>query len=165
MSELASFFLNSDARVIQYEMLRVSHPNFTQVFNLVRNNPDGVTATVGGTPTFFQYLPMRMTKGTETTDLSQSIRVDLGDLGVVWPAQLDAVTAADGFGTKPTVTYWAFRSDDLSSPLFGPFDLEVTNFSFNDVGASFEATAPRLNVLSTGVLYSVAQFPMLRGVL
>lgn len=162
---LIDYFLNSEAKVVQLELLRISHSAFTQTFNLVRNHPDGVTITMGGGDVFFQYMPMRIQRGGEANDLAQSIRVDLGDLGEVWPDQLDAIRAADAFGEKPKVTYWTYRSDDLSAPLRGPIDLEVTDFSFNRQGASFEAKAPRLNVLSTGMTYLVSLFPTLRGVL
>lgn len=160
------FFLSSRADVVQLELIEVSHPNFTKTYRIVRNARKGVTVVLPDLgPTAFQFFPLRISKGSSQDDLSQSLRIDIGDLGEEWPEQLDAVAAADGLSTKPTVRYWAYRSDDLSAPLVGPLSYEVKSFSFSREGASFEATAPQLNMLGTGELYKLDRFPMLRGFL
>lgn len=162
----AAFFLSSRADVVQLELIEVTHPNFTRAYRIVRNARRGVTVTLPDLgPTAFEFFPLRISKGSSQDDLSQSMRIDIGDLGEEWPEQLDAVAAADGLGTRPTVRYWAYRSDDLSAPLVGPLTFEVKTFSFSRDGASFEAEAPQLNALGTGELYKLDRFTMLRGFL
>lgn len=166
MSEYSEFFLSSKSSVVQLDTLEISHPNFTQVYRVVRNAVAGVTVTLEtGASAAFTYYPLRITGVGLRENLDFGIKVDLGDLGEVLPAELDAVAAADGYETKPTVIYRTYRSDDLSAPLFGPINLEVKAFNFNREGSTFEARAPSLNVNKTGELYSLDRFPMLRGFL
>lgn len=162
----AEFFLKSRASVVQLELLEVSHPAFTQVYRIVRNAAAGVTVTLeDDTEEDFLYYPCRVTSLGNRMDLDYAFRIDLGDLGEVLPLELDAVAEADAFDVKPSVVYRTYRSDDLSQPLFGPLELEVPSFSFKAEGASFVARAPRLNETTTGELYKIDRFPMLRGFL
>ena len=164
MSTYSEFFLNSSSSVVQLELLEISHSAFTQTYFVVRNAVNGVTVTLENLSTpFFEYYPLRITPLGSRDDLDQAIRIDFGDLGEVLPAELDAVGDAFGFTEKPIVKYRAYRSDDLSAPLIGPWVLEVTNFNFNREGSSFEAKAPSLNVNRTGEAYKIARFSMLRG--
>lgn len=166
MSDYTEFFLNGATAVIQYELIEIYHPSFTQTYRRVRNAVSGVTVTLETAAVeTFTYYPMNITPLGTRDDLDQGFRIDLGDIGEILPTELDAVDTANTFGTKPTVTYRTYRSDDLTAPLFGPINLEVTSFSFNREGASFEAKAPQLNVNKTGEIYKQERFPMLRGFL
>lgn len=166
MSQYSEFFLNSKSSAVQYELLEISHPAFTQSYFIVRNNTDGLTVTLeDDTEQAFDYYPLRVAPAGSREDLDFGIRVDVGDLGEVLPQEFDAVESADGYGTKPVVKYRLYSSDDLTAPMLGPFTLEVTSFSFTREGASFEAKAPSLNVNRTGELYRVDRFPMLKGFL
>ena len=84
---------------------------------------------------------------------------------VIVPQELDLIRQADGFGTKPTVIYRSFRSDDLTAPLDGPYELEAEQFACDAFTCSFVAGAPQLNLLGTGEIYTLARFEMLRGFL
>lgn len=164
MTDYTEYFLNSESSVIQYETLEISHPDFSKTYRIVRNNPNGITATIeGGSSVAFTYYPLRIENAGIKDDLDQSIRVHLGDLGEVLPLELDAVYTANGFDTKPTVIYRTYRSDDLTSILFGPVTLEIDGLAFTREGASFEARAPYLNISKTGEIYTIDRFPMLRG--
>lgn len=166
MSAYTEFFLNSPSSVVQLELLEVSHPDFTATYRVVRNAVAGVTVTLEtGAAATFDYYPLRVTPAGIRDTLDFGLRIDLGDLGEVLPAEVDAVTDAGGFGIKPTVVYRTYRSDDLSVPLFGPLTLRVTSFSFTREGSTFEAQAPTISVASTGELYKLDRFPMLRGFL
>jgi hypothetical protein len=167
MSAYSEFFLNSRASVVQLELLEVSHPDFLQTHRIVRNAAAGVTVDLSDDErgVHFIYYPAQVSSTGARDDLDSAIRVQLGDLGEVLPAEFDAVDAAGGFLIKPRVRYWVFRSDALSNPIFGPLNLEVTTFSFNSQGSSFEAQAPRLNLNRTGERYKLDRFPMLRGFL
>lgn len=164
MSSYAEYFLNSASTVIQFDLLEISHPNFTQVYRVVRNAADGLTVTLeNDEEVFFRYYPLGVKPISNSDDLEQRLQVQLGDLGEVLPRELDAVSSANGFKTKPTVIYRTYRSDDLSAPLLGPLYLEVTEFNFTREGSAFEAKAPSLNINRTGEVYKLARFPMLRG--
>jgi hypothetical protein len=164
---LADFFLASDSTVWQLQLLEISHSAFSKTHRIVQNHPDGVMVDIGGVEgvKIFDYFPLRISRGTEGNDLSQTLQIDLGDLGEVWPTELDLVFAADASDEKPRVRYWTYRSDDLTAPLTGPLELEVGDFSYAREGVSFEARAPKLNVLGTGELYTVDRFQMLRALL
>lgn len=162
----AEFFLNSRSSVVQLELMEISHPNFTKVYRVVRNAVKGITVTLETSASAtFDYYPMRIENNGSKDDLDQSLTITLGDLGEVLPKELDSVASADGFSVKPVVTYRTYRSDDLTSPLFGPVILEVESFAFNREGSTFTAKAPSLNINKTGELYKLERFPMLRGFL
>lgn len=162
----AEFFLNSKSSIVQLELMEISHPNFTKVYRIVRNAVKGITVTLEtGASASFDYYPMRIENNGSKDDLDQSFTITLGDLGEVLPKELDSVASAQGFDVKPVVTYRTYRSDDLTSPLFGPVLLEVESFAFNREGSTFTAKAPSLNVNKTGELYKLERFPMLRGFL
>ena len=162
----AAFFLNSKASVVQLELLEVSHADFSKTYRIVRNAVDGVTVTLetGSTATF-EYYPLKIEASTTLDDLDYSIKVHLGDLGEVIPAEIDRLQDAGSMLVKPTVVYRAYRSDDLSTPLVGPIQLEIASISLTKEGSSFEAKAPSLSLSKTGEVYSLERFPMLRGLL
>lgn len=166
MSDYSEFFLNTASSVVQLELLSISHPNFTQTYNIVRNSRLPVTVTLeDASEEEFSYYPLRITSIGARTDLDAGFQIDVGDLGEVLPQELDAVSTANGWLTKPTVIYRTYRSDDLTAPLFGPLTLELSTFTFTKEGASFEARAPSLNMNRTGENYDLARFPTLRGFL
>jgi hypothetical protein len=166
MSEYSEFFLASESTVVQLELLEISHPDFTQTYRIVRNAVDGVTVTLEDLSVEdFEYYPLKITSVGTRENLDYGVKIDFGDLGEVLPTELDRIALLDGYGTKPTVKYRTYRSDDLTTPLFGPVILEVSSFSFTREGSTFEAKAPSLNINSTGEIYNFDRFPMLRGFL
>jgi len=166
MSDYSEFFLSSKSSIVQLELLEISHPDFTQTYYIVRNATNGVTVTLEDLSVQeFTYYPLKITNVGNREDLDFGLRIDLGDLGEVLPVEIDAISSASGFETKPTIKYRTYRSDDLTAPLLGPYTLEVDAFSFNREGSSFEARAPSLNINRTGELYKIDRFPMLRGFL
>lgn len=164
MSNYSAFFLNTPSSVVQLELLEISHPSFTKVYRIVRNAINGVTVTLEDSSVHtFDYYPLQITPTTASDDLDQALKIDLGDLGQVLPTELDAVAAAANFKVKPTCKYRAYRSDDLTAPLLGPLSFVISEISFTKQGASFNAGAPKLNISSTGEIYSMDRFPGLRG--
>lgn len=165
-SAALSYFLGSTRDVVNLELIEISHPDFTQTYRRVRNARDGVTVTLeDASQATFDWYPMDITEVSDTADLDTGFRISFGDLGEVLPKERDAVLAADGMGTKPTVVYRSYRSDDLSAPLIGPLVLEANSFTFGEQGATFEAAAPYVNVNTTGESYNLTRFHMLRGFL
>lgn len=166
MSNYSEFFLKTASRVVQLECLEIYHPNFSKVYRLVRNATLGVAVRYeDGVVYQHDYYPLKSTHQGSRGDLDQGIQVNLGDLGEVVPLELDAVRAANGFSVKPTLKYRTFRSDDLNNVLYGPIVLEITTFSSNKEGTTFEAKAPVLSSNKTGEIYSLDRFQGLRGLL
>lgn len=167
MSAYSEYFLNSRSDVVQLDLVEITHPDFTQAYRIVRNARLGVTVDLApdelAVP--FVYYPAKVESMGARDDLEAAIKIDLGDLGEMIPAEMDAVAQAGGFMTKPSVRYWTFRSDDLTAPIYGPLHLEVPSFSFSEDGASFEAKAPALNSTKTGERLTLDRFPPQRGFL
>ncbi|MFZ1074800.1 MAG: DUF1833 family protein [Minisyncoccia bacterium] len=167
----AAFFLNSASSVAHLETVEINHPSFLRgnndsgkTYSIVRNAMYGLTATLEtGVSRNFLYYPLALTPTGATDDLDQKIKVSLGDLGDLLSVERDNVVAAGTTGTKPTMTYRVYRSDDLSTPIDGPFTYEIPAIARKRDGASFEAGAPKLNTNQTGEIYSITKFPMLRG--
>jgi len=166
MSRYSEFFLRSQSHIIQYETIELSHPNFSQVYRVVRNCADGLTATLEtGSTVSFIYRPILIRDRGLRDDLDQAMEISFGDVGTILPTELDRVREADNFDVKPTLLYRTYRSDDLTYPLFGPMRLEVHNLAFNEECCTISARAPLLNVNKTGEIYQFERFPMLRGFL
>lgn len=169
MSAYSEFFLGSRADVIQLELFELSHPYFTQTYRIVRNARDGESETVDLSPdelaVEFTYYPAKVAQLGSRDDLDFGIRIDVGEVGEVIPAELDAVAEAGAFRIKPALRYWAFRSDDLAAPIFGPAVLEVPEFAMAPEGTSLVARAPQLNANKTGERQTLDRFPMQRGFL
>ncbi len=166
MSDLAEFFLNSPSRVILFETVQISHPSFSKIYRIVRNARFGITATIeGASIVTFDYYPMKIETTGSNGTLDQSFRFTVGDLGSLIHDEIDRVAAAETFSTKPVVVYRAYRSDDLTLPIYGPIMLEITNMPINHEGFTFEAKPYQANANSTGEIYTLDRFPGLRGFL
>ncbi len=167
MSDLAEFFLHSAPSVAQLDCLEIAHPDFSQTYRIVRNHEDGVSVTHEGPagPFAYTYYPARVLPISVRDDLVQALSITLGDVGDVIAKEIANVWEANGLNTRPSLTYRAYRSDDLSAPMLGPLVLELVNVTTAREGASFEARAPELNASRTGELYDVTRFPMLKAFL
>ena len=154
------FFLASQHDVIQFETLEISHPQFSKVYRLVRNNDQGLEAGLeeDGGNVVFDFVPMTINEKRTKANLDYGISITFGDLGMLLPQELERVRANSGFSTKPTLIYRTYRSDDLSSPMFGPISLEVTKIVSTKKGSTFDAEAPILNLTKTGELYDKKRF-------
>ncbi len=159
------FFLNTSGEVVQLEMFVISHPNFSRDFAICRNcREDGITVKhENGDWVDYEYLPVKIDPKGAADDLDQSLAVTIGDLGEIIPKELSRVRAAGGLLIKPTLTYRTYRSDDLDSPMLGPFIFEMGDLSFNAEGVGFTARAPSLNITKTGEIYDLERFPTLRA--
>lgn len=161
------YFLNSNSSIVQLEGLEISHPNFTQTYYVCRNcSRAGITLThEDSTSHAYIYYPLKIKAAVADETLECKLQITMGDLGEILPKEFDAVFAANGFGTKPTVKYRTWRSDDLTTPLYGPLTLQITTFSSQADATQFDAGAPSLNINLTGEEYTIDRFPMLRGFL
>lgn len=163
MSDYINFFLNSSSSVIQYECVEISHPNFSKVYRIVRNNSEGLEVTLETAEVVtFDYYPLKLTPAETSDNLDFSINVEFGDVGEVIPTEIERVVLYDGFATKPIFKYRSYRSDNLLLPMFGPLVLEIQEMTTNREGTVFEARAPKANLNATGLKYSIDKFPSLR---
>ena len=167
MPDYVGFYLNSSGSVVRIECFEFSHPSFTKVYRVVRNVTAGITLThEDGLPYNYDYYPLKIDRSNTTDDLDEGLSIGMGQLGDELPLEFDLVNNGAYSDTVPVLKYRVYRSDDLTAPMFGPSILEVRGCSFDDAGqASFEATAPRLNTTTTGEIYTLDRFPMLRGFL
>lgn len=161
MSQYTEFFLSSPSDIVQYEMIEIAHSQFSQTWRLTRNAPDGFSA--GGQ--VWTYCPMTIEPNGARTDLEFSIRITLGDTGTILQTELEAVRAAGGNSTRPTIVYSTFSSAAPAAPLAGPFTLEVQEVALTREGAMFECKPQILYRNRTGMLYLPVHFPSLRGFL
>lgn len=163
MSEASEYLLGSAPSVVRLDTLEISHPNFSQTYRLVATVPPGTTSIEAMSETW-EYCPMQVLPIAASDDMVQALNVTLGDVGDIIAKETEAVWDANGLNTRPTLTYRAFRSDNLAAPIAGSERvLEIASVTATREGASFEARAPELNQSRTGTLYTDAVFPMLRG--
>lgn len=167
MSLYSQFFLGSSPHIVQLDCLELLHPNFanTAGWRVVRNAVKGVTVDHegGGGTFFYDYYPMTIKPVGSSSDLGQALRVTFGDLGVIVASELSQLQRENAMGIRPTAKFRTYRSDSLSAPLSGPLILEVTKITTSEEGCTLECQAPNVNNTRTGILYTIDQFPMLRG--
>lgn len=166
MSEYTEFFLSSKASIVQLELLEIAHSSFLQIYYVVRNAVNGVTVIhEDSSSVAYVYCPMQLGLTGPRDDLDQILTVNFGDLGTIFSENIESVRADNSSAELPTVIYRTYRSDDLTTPLYGPLYLEIRKVAMTAEGAKFEARAPSLNKNKTGEKYSIARFPMLKGLL
>jgi hypothetical protein len=181
MTAYHEYFFGSAPAVAQLELMEITHPRFSQVFRIVRNtdqdelteldaagnNKRGVIVLHegGDGPYEYEYLPVAITKIGTGNDLDQILKVDIGDLGSVIPAQIDLARAGNDMRIKPEVRYRVYRSDDTTETglIFGPTIHEITTITRSKSGCSFEAVSPRLGITRTGKRYTTVRFPMMKA--
>jgi hypothetical protein len=164
--QYAKYFLDGGVAIVRIECFEISHPNFTKTYYVTPSALAGVTVTHEDSSShLYTFYPIDTKWNEQQNDLDNSIDVQLGDVGNIFPLELDAIEQADGFSIKPTVKYRLYRSDDLTAPMFGPSILEAQLFAQTAEGVAFTAQAPQLSLNKTGQVYNLTRFPMLRGFL
>lgn len=167
------FFLDSKKSVIEFETIEISHVAFSRSFFLVCNATNGLTANIEPqqpiagqeqtTERTFDYMPMQITQNSTRGDLDFGIEIVFGDLGELLTGEIKRVRNHAQRLVKPILIYRSFRSDDLSSPMDGPFKLQISSISFNQEGSTFVAAPPTINSSRTGEVYTTSRFKGLRG--
>ncbi|MCG2572391.1 DUF1833 domain-containing protein [Acinetobacter sp. ME22] len=144
------------------ECIEIKHSLWATPLRYVTNMADGVS--VGHDSSYFNYdyVPLQIDKGSSSDDLDQTLAITIGDLGEIVPDLIDQILDA-GSTERPQVTYRAYSSLDLSTPILVIDNLEVTDQSSDYQGTTFNAEAPKLNAVGTGLLFTKANFPTLIG--
>lgn len=161
MSSYASFYLDAPGSIVQLECIEISHPSFSQVYRYVRNDEDGVIA--GGNA--YLYQPMSIKRNNVTNDLEQTISITFADMDDSLTDAIKNIQKSQWPSERPKFVLKIFRDDDLGQPMEQLQTLEIPTVSKNSEGLmTFDAQAPELNSVKTGLLYTFKDYPLLRGI-
>ncbi|QZA70463.1 minor tail protein [Erwinia phage AH03] len=165
MSEYSEFFLKSKSSIVGLETVEISHPKFSKVYRIVRNNTKGISATIeDGSVVTFSYYPLKIEFDGMKDDLDSGMKITLGDLSEILPVEMDNLNG--DFSVKPTIKYRVYRSDDLTTPIYGPIVYGADDISFDGLDSTIDAQAPSLNNNRTGIIYDLSgKFRTLKGFL
>ena len=167
VDELLKFFLSSTRDVALIELLEIKHSAISRTWRITYYDPKGITVRhEDGQEYHYDYLPLSIVPDGMAADLDSGLRIDLGDLGEMMPAEIDSIAKAGRLNEKPLVYYRIYSSDNLDSPLTGPLVYQVKSVTRNNEGCSLDAAAPLVNASGTGTIYSLdGPFELLRDYL
>lgn len=158
MSDYTSFFLNSHGGVLPLECVEIAHSTFAEPARFVKNDTNGVTAE----GLRYEYQPMSIKRNNVSNDLEQTLSITLADMD---DSFFKKILLAMETNERPSVVFKLFSDQDLTTPLMTLQKLEIASLSKDHTGlATFEAQAPELNSVKTGRVYTLEDFPLLRGI-
>ena len=158
MGDYTSFFLNNHGGAVVLECLEITHPSFNEPARFIKNDTDGVIAEGQS----YEYQPMSIKRNNVSNDLEQQLSITLADMEDHFFKQV--INTMDS-NTRPSVVFKLFSDQDLETPLMTMQKLEIASLSKDGSGlATFEAQAPELNSVKTGRIYTLEDFPLLRGI-
>lgn len=163
MNELEDFHLDSSPSVAMFECIEVSHNLWPEPLRYVTNNAFGITATnEDGKQAVYQYMPIKISKGSTSDNLNQKINITVGDLGQVVPHLLKTISDADS-REAIKVIYRAFASNNLDRPMDVVMGLEAVNMNRDWQGTTFDAAASGTNLTGCGRIYTSELCPSLKS--
>ena len=158
MGDYTSFFLNNHGGAVILECLEITHSTFTEPTRFVKNDTNGVIAE----GLHYEYQPMSIKRNNVSNDLEQQLSITLADMEDHFFKQV--INTMDS-NTRPSVVFKLFSDQDLVTPLMTMQKLEIASLSKDSAGlATFDAQAPELNSVKTGRIYTLEDFPLLRGI-
>lgn len=158
MDDFTSFFLNNHGGAVVLECLEITHPSFNESARFIKNDTDGVIAEGQS----YEYQPMSIKRNNVSNDLEQQLSITLADMEDHFFKQV--INTMDS-NTRPSVVFKLFSDQDLETPLMTMQKLEIASLSKDSAGlATFDAQAPELNSVKTGRIYTLEDFPLLRGI-
>lgn len=171
IDDIKSFHLDSTPSIALLETLEVSHSTWEKPIRVVTNHADGLTARNElGQYVTYQFAPLLIGKGETSDNLDQNLKITLGDLGETIPPLIDKIRIADS-DELPQVVYRAYAFDASAMMLAKetPIDiikgLVVTTMSRDAHATTFEAKTADKNMLKTGRIYTIYDYPDLKGLL
>ena len=162
MANQNSFFLTDTSAVRKVDTIELNHPDWVAPFyfqsewineEMVATNEDGITVT-------YQYQLFEVDRSNVVADLDQGVSITFAD----YIDELKtAINSADHMQAV-TLKYRMFRDDDLTSPLDFIQTLQILKVN-NDANGTvtFEASAEQLNSVKTGDVYTLNNYPLLKG--
>lgn len=163
MSELNDFYLDSTPSSGLIECVEISHSLWPQPLRYVTNHAFGVTVKhENGVTTAYEFMPLQLQKGASSNDLDRTLSITVSDLGEVVPQLLKIIRDANSI-ERPRVIMRSYSSANLNAPFSIEDGLEVEDRTSNHEATTFKAATKRANSTGTGMLYTVENFPSLRG--
>lgn len=163
MTDLTEFHLDSSPAVVLLECIEIKHSLWPNPLRYVTNHADGITVKhEDGLSYAYEFIPLQLNKGGTADNLDQSISITVGDLGQVVPQLIKLIRDANS-EERPQVIYRAYMSSNLDSPTHIIDGLGVEVMSRDQQATTFDAVAQRLNSVGTGRIYTVDEFPSLKG--
>jgi len=161
-----NYWLKGTRGQVRIECIEIKHPSFTKNYRFTRNAMQGIRAkNEVGYWLDYEYLPIDIRASRSASDLEQGFTIGIGDVGEVMPKEIDRLRNGQYPNIRPTVNYRVYLSDDLTKPSMSVLDLEITDNQPQKRGAVFVCKARDLNKLATGIVYTLKDFPSLRGLL
>jgi len=149
---------------VRLECIEITHPSFSRHYRFVRNHADGVRVKhENGNWYDYDYLPVTIKPAKSSDDLQQSFTIGIGDVGTVMPFEIDRLRRGSYPNVRPTLNYRVFLTSDLTTPSTSVLGLEITDNQPQKQGAVFVCKARELNKTSTGIVYTIKDFPGLIG--
>lgn len=148
------FYLRATSGIAIFSAIELIHPDFTLRF---QNWDDEQAIVLDGL--IYQYGQFNIGFSNVSTDLEQQITVNFFE-------QVDILKTAfkSASHLQPVEFNWLrFRSDDYDTPLDARYGLYIKQPSYNTTGLSFIASAEGLNDVSTGEIYTLELYPLLKG--
>lgn len=153
-----SFFLTDNSGVVLINTIEINHTSFSTPFLAQCDYIDKDLTIQSRT---YKYHQFEITKGEVTSNLEQSLTVSFDDYDDELKNKINAASSI----SKMTLIYKIYREDSLSSPLDSIQTLEIPNVNYDSNGnVTFEARAQRLNSVATGLVYTINDYPLLKGV-
>lgn len=160
-----SFYLSGNPDDVRLKLVDISHPAWSKPYLIVQNHSDGVTVKHEDSISYnYEYVPITIQMGNNSDDLDQEITIGVGDLGEIFPTELDAIRASALYAhVRPTLNYREYNLSDLSKPQLTITGLEATDYEPKKEGAVFVCRAKQMNLTKTGEVYTLDNTPTLRG--
>lgn len=159
------FWLRGDPTDVRLRMIEVTHPAWSQTYYIVQNYADGITVQhEDGLFYDYEYVPLTIQLGASNDDLDQSITIGVGDLGDIFPQEIDAIRESSEYAKiKPTVNYREYYLSDLTAPKVSILGLDVVTYDPQEEGTVFECQAKQMNLTASGETFNLNTFKTMRG--
>lgn len=153
------FYLKATSGIARIDAIELSHPDFPTVYLQNYDDEADLELLIGGMTRLHKYAQFDIGRGNSAPDLEQSFTVNLFE-------EVDEINVLIDSAShlQPVKFRWRwYRSDDYSAPIETVEALTISNIAFNGDGFSFTASAEPLNSVATGKIYTLEDYPMLKG--
>lgn len=153
------FYLKATSGIARIDAIELSHPDFPTIYLQNYDDEQDLPLVFNDAAQLHKYAQFDVGRGNSAPDLEQSFTINLLE-------EVDEINMLiDSASHLQPITFkWRwYRSDDYSAPIETIESLTIANISFNGNGFSFTASAEPLNSVATGRIYTLENYPMLKG--
>ena len=153
------FYLKATSGIARIDAIELSHPDFPIIYLQNYDDEESLPLIIDGTEVMHKYAQFDVGRGNSAPDLEQSFTINLFE-------EVDEINVLIDSAShlQPIKFKWRwYRSDDYSAPIETIESLTIANIAFNSDGFSFTASAEPLNSVATGKIYTLEDYPMLKG--